>query len=83
MYAEEITAAVEASTDRTIVLLFNCSGREDFLKASLTCTGRSIGDVLDLRSREWPASLRDAIFIAAFQVAVPLQPGLTMQGGGD
>ena len=78
MCGEGIPAAVEASTDGSIVLLFNCPGREDLLKASRNCIGRSVGDVLELRSRDWPSTLLDATFLAAVQIAVSLQPGCTM-----
>jgi hypothetical protein len=78
MSAEGSTAAVEASPDRFIVLLFNCPVKSDKLLASRMNTGQSIRETLGLRKVEWPGKLLDAILITAFQIAVPLQPGLTM-----
>ena len=78
MFGEGIPAAVETSTNESIILLFNCPCGDDHLEANRNYDGRSIGEVLELRSQDWPSTIFEATYIAAVKIAVSLKPGWTM-----
>ena len=61
--------------ERFIVLLYNCNVDQN-MWWSYVRTRRSIGETLNLGD-EWAHQLLDATFLSAFQIAIPLIPGLT------